>query len=352
MINDPFKLERFLISSYAHLRTLKLKAYFKRIEDLHFYGLPYEYESQSLTRIKGSQYLMHVFNFLTRYTESYSVDIDTLKAEKLELGIYDINNCYIEGEYMVLVKYNQPMAIFRSLQVIGEIEFDCKHERCKSIQLIRGRSAQQAGHSVYAVDKFACLYRIKWQDIKDGKYCKTLVKTNVKHFYVDGELGLAIVNMDDTLSLASNSKVNLKAKVDSEAKWTIVTSIAKYWIVCGDLESEGHTIMASISRQGYVRSILNLKLTSNGYINDKDGTEYSGIFTLHQAYIRGRRGIMLAIERDGCCHLMSVAYGRISKLQSIDSIVNVDMIEYESERIVLCVTVTRTKGEFIAGGFG
>ena len=152
---------------------------------------------------------------------------------------------------------------------------------------------------------------------KDGKILemasirKTLVKTNVKHFYVDGELGLAIVNMNDTLSLATNSEINLKAKVDSEAKWTIVTSNAKYWIVCGDLESEGHSIMASISRQGYVRSILKLKLTSNGYINDKHGTEYSGILTLHQAYLRGRRGIMLAIERDGCCHLISVAYGRL-----------------------------------------
>ena len=60
---------------------------------------------------------------------------------------------------------------------------------------------------------------------------------------------------------------------------------------------------------------------------------------------------MLATERDGCCHLISVSYGRMSKLQSIDSIVSADVVDGEQFHTVLTVAVTATKGEFILGGW-
>ena len=111
---------------------------------------------------------------------------------------------------------------------------------------------------------------------------------------------------------------------------------------------------------GDIRYSLKLNLTSNGYKreNNEDGdagiqyerTECTGIFTLHQAYVRGGRGIILAIERDGCCHLISTANGRLSKLQSIDSIVP-RVIDDKCERVVLNVTATGNKGQFIVGGW-
>ena len=59
----------------------------------------------------------------------------------------------------------------------------------------------------------------------------------------------------------------------------------------------------------------------------------------------------MAIERDGCCHLISVMYGMTSKLQSIDSIVPSEVAnDYKQYRIVMSVTATGTIGEFIAGG--
>ena len=140
--------------------------------------------------------------------------------------------------------------------------------------------------------------------------------------------------------------------------------IAKWWIACGDrdLKTDGHAIMASVNDKGDIRSTLTLKLTSNGYVNkftdpfgDKsieyEDLEFAGIYSLHNVYVRGRRGIMLAIERDGCCHLISVMYGIMSKLQSIASIVNVDVVDNERDRIVTSVTDTATDGEFIAGGW-
>ena len=93
-----------------------------------------------------------------------------------------------------------------------------------------------------------------------------------------------------------------------------MTCITQYWIVSGDIDSEGQAVMASIGKKGDIKSTLRLKLTSNGYKNEYLGLEFGGIYSVHQAYVRGRRGIMMAIERDGCCHLISVAYGRMSRL--------------------------------------
>ena len=195
------------------------------------------------------------------------------------------------------------------------------------------------------------MYRFEWQDIKDGKYSKTQVKSSIKIFYVDRGLGLATVNLDHTLSLANRTEVDLKAKVDSEAIWTVLTCMAKCWIVSGDLESDGHAVIAGISKMGNIMSTLKLKLTTNGYKNKDGSYMYGGIFTRHQAYGRGRQGIMLAIERGSYCHLISVVYGRLSRLQSIDSIVP-SVLKDKSERVVASVTATGTKGEFIVGGIG
>ena len=352
MANNSYKLENMLISSSAHLRSQELKSYFKDIKDLNFDGLSNKYENHSMTRTQGNRYVMHVSNYDRGNDELYCVDFGTMKAERLDLniGYGTITRCFVKGDHMLLVRYDQLMTILRDLQVIGYIEFNVKRERCKNGHILIGRYVQQAGHTVYAVDAYTRLYRIEWQDIKDGKYAKTLlVKSNVNNFYVDRRLGLATLNLNHTLSLPNGTKVDLKAKVDAKATWTIVACIAKCWIVCGDLESNGYAIMACISRQGRVRKPLKLKLTSNGHVN-RGVVEFAGIYSLHQAYVSGRRGIMLAIGRDGCCHLISVAYGRLSKLQSIDSIVNVDVVKDESDRIVHSVTATGIVGEFIAGG--
>ena len=53
------------------------------------------------------------------------------------------------------------------------------------------------------------------------------MKSNVKNFYVDERLGLATINVDYSLSLASAYDVDHPAKVDDIAKWTLVTCIAK-----------------------------------------------------------------------------------------------------------------------------
>ena len=255
-VDNRFRLENTLIRSFAHFRSFKLDASFKALRDLHFDGMPDKYDNCSMNRMAGSLYLMNA-----GYRNIYSLDIDAFTAKRLELEI-DFKNCFIEGEYMLVVRLRERISILRGLQEIGEIEFKGKYGYCKNGFTIFDRYAQQVCQVVYAVDNDRCLYQIKWQDIKDGKYCKTLVRSNVEHFYADRRLGLATVNQDSILSLDSANDVILLTKLDLEAKWTIVICKAKCWIVSGDIS--GHVIMASISKQGDVRSTLELKLTSNG----------------------------------------------------------------------------------------
>ena len=153
MDNVRFKLENTVIRSYAHLRSLELKGYFKAIKDLHFDCLPNQYSNNSMTRMQGSQYFMQSYNMDTNQRESYCVDIDTLKAKRLEVNISDINSCLIEGQYMLVIEYDDLMTIYKDLQDIGQIEFESKYDLCKNGYFIFGRYAKQAGHTVYAVDR-------------------------------------------------------------------------------------------------------------------------------------------------------------------------------------------------------
>ena len=53
MASNHLKLQNMLIRSYAHLRSLEFKAYFKATKDLHFDDLPSDYSNHSMTRMQG-----------------------------------------------------------------------------------------------------------------------------------------------------------------------------------------------------------------------------------------------------------------------------------------------------------
>ena len=82
--------------------------------------------------------------------------------------------------------------VIRDLQKIGEIEVTGNYKMCKYNQLLVGQWVQKTDQFVYFVNiSDHGLYRMEWQDIKDGKYFKTLVKPDVEHFFADKGLGLA-----------------------------------------------------------------------------------------------------------------------------------------------------------------
>ena len=106
--NDHVTLENTLISSHGHFRSIKLRSSFKVIDDLRFDGMPDDYVNFSMTRMRGSQYLVDV-----DFYGAYWIDIDTLAADRLELDLHNVINCFIDGEYMLVVRYYQPMTIYR-----------------------------------------------------------------------------------------------------------------------------------------------------------------------------------------------------------------------------------------------
>ena len=344
---DKSGLEEICIESHVPVKSETPKAYLKDIKNLQFNGMPDDYINCYMARTQDSEYLMNAGAHLG----CSLVDMKSLTANKAEIGmsnaigthinigINNFMNCFINGEYMLVLRDFNGMVILRGLEYIGQIQFDTKNVNCKNLEFIYGRYAQDAGQAVYAVDTYRRLYRIEWQDIKDGKYQKTLVESNVENFYVDRRLGLATVGLDSCLSLASGVEIDLLTKIDSKVEWTNVTCISKYWVVSGDfdLDRDGCAIISSINKQGDIRSTLKLKLTSKGNIKRRSEDEeesmevvivrFAGIYALQKVYVKAMIGIMMAIEREGCCHLISVDFGRLSILQSIDSIVPLDMVE-------------------------
>jgi hypothetical protein len=354
--NDEFDLEEIVFSSHVPDES---KAYLKEIRDLRFDGVPYDFDTQSyMTRMRGSQYLLsagpgedcRIVDTGTLTAKTLDLDALTSKMKDYDDRILDFTNCFIDGQYMMLAVICAEMAIFRGLEYIGKIKLRTRRVLCKNGYVIYGRYAQQVGKTVYAVDKDGCLYRIEWQDVKDGKYQKTLVKPHVLNFYVDKILGMSIIDWVGSLSLDNDVKVKL-TKVDPLAIWMIVACIAKCWIVSGD--NDDRTSMVSISKKGKVISRLKITLTLNRF-KDYSSTKYGGIYALQKVYVRGMRGIMMAIERDSWCHLISVDYGRLSVLQSIDLIVppNRNMPKYGCCNTIQSVVATATRGEFIICGYG
>ena len=154
--NQEFGLDEVCLESHSPVKSDILKLCFKDIKDLQLEGMPDYYVNSYMARVKNCQYLMDAGK------NRYFVDIDSLTAKKADIDndICDFVNCFINGEYMLIVGFHGKMAILRGLQYIGQIEFQAKAEYCKNIRLIHGRYAQQAGNTVYAVDLLGRLYRI------------------------------------------------------------------------------------------------------------------------------------------------------------------------------------------------
>ena len=211
--NQEFGLEEGCIESHAPVKSEILKACFMDIKDLEFAGMPDGYANCNMARMQGSQYLMNTCD------NRFFVDIDSLTSKKADIGydISDLVNCFINREYMLVERLFGEIVILRDLQYIGKIEFQAKEVYCKNKAVIYGRYAQQVGKTVYALDDDGSLYRIEWQDIKEGKYQKTLLESDVENIYVDKILGMAIVDTVGILYLDNEVEVDL-TKVNTEAK--------------------------------------------------------------------------------------------------------------------------------------
>ena len=96
-----------------------------------------------------------------------------------------------------------------------------------------------------------------------------------------------------------------------------------------------------------MRRPLVIKMTSNGY-----GASHATMYSMRTVYATRHQAVILALERDGCCHLVSVARrGSLTLLMTVDGIVpsSADASDLGRHHIA-SVSNTDEKGVIIVGG--
>lgn len=139
-----------------------------------------------------------------------------------------------------------------------------------------------------------------WSDL--GKKIKAkLFDSEVEDFCVDGG-GVAILSLGKMLKLPNGLQKCMKT-VNWIVKWTIIIKACKSWILCG--EYEGKATIVSVNFKAALCSELYLKMTCNGFKGKPN------MLCLKTAITREKKAIVLATERDGWCHLISISYGTL-----------------------------------------
>lgn len=108
------------------------------------------------------------------------------------------------------------------------------------------------------------------------------------------------------------------------------------------------SVIAAISGDLSMVSSMNLNMTSNGNIA-KSSLE---MMCIKIAYEYMKSAILLTVERDGCCHLLSLSSkGRLGYMQNYPSLVPSNK-KYSSSnfKAVLSVMSTGKRGLFLVGG--
>lgn len=186
---------------------------------------------------------------------------------------------------------------------------------CNNGWTITDRRYYSDEDNVYIIDHADKLHRLSWYNIENQRYPKkTKVATEVENFQVT-PTGLAILSPSGKLSIPNGESLDLRI-INSQAKWSILTQAAGNWILSGDIGYK--SVVAAISGDLSMVSSMNLNMTSNGNIA-KSSLE---MMCIKIAYEYMKSAILLTVERDGCCHLLSLSSkGRLGYMQNYPSLV-------------------------------
>ena len=155
--------------------------------------------------------------------------------------------------------------------------------------------------------------------------------------------GNAILKTTGTLVINIDQTVDMQA-IDAGVKWSTVIKAADRWLVCGDKTDMTSTI-ASLDDRGVVISTVSIRTNA---VSGQAWIKY-----LKTAIVRHDRAIILAIDVDACCHLISMtASGRLHMLDSMPSIRRPD-VQYpgDAHKQIASMTETDTEGQYIVAGY-
>ena len=218
---------------------------------------------------------------------------------------------------------------------------------------INDRWCQQRGDDLFVVDIYDNLYSIKWSDIEQDIYDEvTLVSHNVEDFYA-AKHGVGVITTDMHLILPGrtpislaiclgthNQKSNEVRDSHSKSDWSILVHSGGHWIAGGNLH--GNEMLASFGRGSRPVSILSI---SSSY--------RTKLHNIINCFERRNRSVIMAQEREGCCHLISkCSRGRLTLLQSIASLVD-DTVDYPdlNHKIKSTIWCTENEGEMLIAGY-
>ena len=92
--------------------------------------------------------------------------------------------------------------------------------------------------------------------------------------------------------------------------WSLVVEADKYWLASGEIGSQATIVW--ISSTGVLKSKIKVKMASNSI----DGFDNTSIYSLEFISSKAAYDVIVAIERGGCLHMISMSKNGSLSLQS------------------------------------
>ena len=280
------------------------------------------------------------------------VDLSSHTAKRLPLKISTLTNVMVDnhsGDMVVVGSHFNPLGVFRDFSKVKEIRIMSRYRTCKNGEQISERWSQQRGDDIFNIDDNNRLYRLRWSDISNGKYLVELFANQAEDFYAARNNKMSVLYMNGLLMIDDGKKIELKT-VNKKAKWTIVIRSLSRWIVSGDVD--GYAVLASINNKAELESTIEIKLTAlaNGGLYLERQILIPTMYAIKVVFHRRNRSVLLAVERDGCFHLVAQASKRPLLLLKSYGRVSSRCEDHPYDRIICTATKTMLEGEFIISG--
>lgn len=284
--------------------------------------------------ISGKRYAVILFN---GRLHSNSVDIISSGTVKAIAYFTDAFSVTVNKDLILVAHGLDRISVLKGTQKVGVMNVQVRLLKCKSCVYYFDRWIQQSKSNLFILDNSLNLLIFKWSDIHAGTYTKKmLVSKNVNNYAVTSN-GVAILTTDGRLQLSDKFGIDLNP-VDSLTAWSLVAEADKYWLVSGEIGS-----IVSISRTGVLKSKINVMMASNSI----DGFDDISIYSLEFISSKAAYDIIVAIERGGCLHMISMSKnGSLSLLSSREKITS----NYDSPIVVYCVCKGYDIDELIVNG--
>ena len=334
--------EFHLIKAWMPVSKPYLKASVKSITDLKISGFSDTEILFSTAILPENRYLAIVQNEISDIQIISQID---LKSKVLVQKITpDASLSMLVKDTVILTTgFNETLHIYKDGQSIGTIALAHRQRTCKSGFTIMNRWLQQRNGSVYIIDSEDNLYQIAWPDIMNGgQIMKTLIAPQIEDFFAATNR-LAMIGKDGNLKLSKGKVVNLES-IWSKSRASIVIRLAKHWIVSGDLD--GQAIILSFSGTGKLCSRVTIDMTSS------KSRDMAMMYCLQTVVVERGRAVALAVEREGCSHLLSMTCrGLLYVVFTLPCLLD-DSNKSDRYKMIFSLSTCSQKGEILVCGYG